>query len=491
MRRSAILSTAGFALLLAIGLLRHEMWRDELQAWMLARASPSLPALFANLRYEGHPALWHLLLLPLAHLFSRPEVMQVLHWAVATLGAALFLRWAPFALPLRLAFVAGYLPLYEYGVISRNYALALPLLWLCCHLWERRPRPWVALGGALALLANTNPYAWLLAAALLATLLLTTAGNGEQRQAAAQAPLPAAGGLLLALAGLGAALAQMRPPADAFYAGAFVTWWPPRLWRALGTALVGYLPLPDWRTVTPWNSALVFRLPAPLLAALAVVWLATAFVLLGRSRAARLLFLLGAGSLLSFTYFEYIGWARHHGHHFLLFVACCWLAAAEELGGGGWRARARTAALAALLLVHLATAVWFYGADLERPFSDAAATARRLGQPPLAGLPRVGYPDPTLVAVGAYLGEPVESLATGRPVTFVVWHAGGDPHLLPAEVCARLLTRTRAAAGPLAFVAPRSAFPADCPGLLAARVGSAPLPLVPSERLATWRVTAQ
>jgi len=44
-----------FALLLGAGLANHEMWRDELQAWMLARVSATPATLLAKLRYEGHP----------------------------------------------------------------------------------------------------------------------------------------------------------------------------------------------------------------------------------------------------------------------------------------------------------------------------------------------------------------------------------------------------------------------------------------------------
>ena len=45
-----------------IWLFRHAMWRDELQAFMVAAASNTPLDLFAKLKYEGHPGLWHLLL---------------------------------------------------------------------------------------------------------------------------------------------------------------------------------------------------------------------------------------------------------------------------------------------------------------------------------------------------------------------------------------------------------------------------------------------
>jgi hypothetical protein len=418
--------------------------------------------------------------------------MQALHFVLAALGVAAFLAWAPFPLPLRALFAVGYLPLFEYGVLSRNYALALPLLWAVCRLWGDRPRRWLVLGGCLALLANANPYAWLLAAALLVTLAYESLADASRRRELAAARAAAAAGAALAIAGLGIALWQMVPPPDALYAASVESWWPPRVYRVLGTVVSGYLPLPDWRTVTPWNSALVFRLSPPLLAAFALAWLAVAWLLLD-SRAARVLFTVGTAALLGFSYLRYIGWARHHGHYFLLFVACCWLAAARRKSDGEGepdpRRRLRLATLGGLLVVHAAAGAWLYGADLRRPFSDAKAAAARLAAPPLAGLPAVGYPDPPLPAVAAFRGAPLVSLVTGRPVEFSQWRRGDEPKLGVAEVCALLAAQARRAGGALALVAPPATMPAACPGLTAQRIGSSPRPLVPSERLETWRVS--
>jgi hypothetical protein len=490
MRRpgAGVWATGGaFAALLAVGLLRHEMWRDELQAWMLAGSSPTPAALLHAMRYEGHPALWHLLLFPLAHATAHPEAMQALHFVVAALGVGAFLAWAPLPLPLRALFAVGYLPLFEYGVISRNYALALPLLWLVCRLWSPEPRRWIALGGCLAVLANTNPYAWMLAAAALAALAVDVVGDAAGRRELVATPARAVGGAALAVAGLAAALWQMVPPPDALYAANVERWSVLRLYRVLGTVVAGVLPLPDWRTATPWNSALVYRLPAPMIAGFALAWLIVAWLLLD-SRVARALLAAGTAALLVFGYLRYVGWARHHGHYFLLFVACCWLAAARRDGEPDPRRRLRLATLAVLLAVHAAAAAWLYGADLRRPFSNARAGAARLAAPPLLGLPAFVYPDPVLPAVGAYRGEPLLSLAGGGPLAFVQWRRGGEVKLDAVALCARISERTRGAGGAIAFVAPPATMPAACPGLTVQQVGGAPKALVPSERLATWRV---
>lgn len=489
-QRSTWAVGTGFALLLAAGLAHHEMWRDELQAWMLAKSSASPAELLANMRYEGHPALWHLLLWPLAHAFASPVAMQVLHFAIAAAGVAAFLAWAPFPFALRALFALGYLPVFEYGVISRNYALALPPLWAACRLWpsEKEPTQWLALGGCLAVLANANPYAWLLAAALLATFVFEAWRDDALRGEAMASPARPLAGAAIAVVGLALALWQMVPPPDALYAESVTGWSAPRLYRVLGTVMTGYLPLPDWRTSTPWNSALLYRLPAPLLAGFAVAWLVAAWLLLD-SRAARTLLALGTGVLLGFSYLRYIGWARHHGHYFLIFVACCWLAARRRQGVADPHRRLRLAVLGVLLAVHAAASAWFYAADWQLPFSEAKAAAAALATPPLASLPAYGYPDAPLPAVAAYRGQVLTSLVTARPVPFVQWRRGDDPKLSVTEMCALLAETTHHHGGAVAFVAPPAAMPTACPGLTAQQVGDSPRPLVPSERLATWRVT--
>src|SRR5258708_2333734 len=97
--RFAAAVTLAFAVLGGIGLARHEMWRDEIQAWLIPAGSASLGELIHNLRYEGHPALWHILLWIVTRVTTRPEAMQVLHLAISAAAVFLFARNAPFPRP--------------------------------------------------------------------------------------------------------------------------------------------------------------------------------------------------------------------------------------------------------------------------------------------------------------------------------------------------------------------------------------------------------
>src|SRR5207249_1186745 len=76
-RMFALILTGLFLLSAALVASRHELWRDEMQAWLIARDSPTVLDILRQARYEGAPPLWHLALRVLSHLCRRPETMQV------------------------------------------------------------------------------------------------------------------------------------------------------------------------------------------------------------------------------------------------------------------------------------------------------------------------------------------------------------------------------------------------------------------------------
>jgi hypothetical protein len=76
--RLTLLVSAVFLVVGAFVIAHHELWRDEVQAWLLARDSSSAIDLFSRQKYEGHPALRQLLLMPLTRALSRPSGQHIL-----------------------------------------------------------------------------------------------------------------------------------------------------------------------------------------------------------------------------------------------------------------------------------------------------------------------------------------------------------------------------------------------------------------------------
>jgi len=433
--RFAAAVTFAFVVAGGLGMLCHEMWRDELQAWLLAAQSGSLPELFHNLRYEGHPALWHLLLFWISRITGALWAMQALHLAIAAAAVFLFARNAPFSRQARALFAFGYFPLFEYGVISRSYSLGLLLVLAFASLYPRRlSHGYVPLGIVLALLANANAYGWLLAAVLAGGLAVEVLTRAEVRQDLKVREALLAAGIWLAGAALG--VLQMLPPADGGFAGrGAVAWEPEKLLLTFASVAQAYFPLPNVGGDAVWNSLLLWRVPPALSALLAVAAVVGLAMRLSRSRVALVVYLTGTLALLVFTYVFYFGWLRHHGHHFILAIGCLWLARRDD-GIEPNRAEPRRELLPVLwLTIHLIAGLTLWGLDLALPFSNARAVARLLADAPL---PVAASPDYVGTPVSAYLGRPLYYLETRRPGTFVLWNQERARPLTAEDICGRL-----------------------------------------------------
>lgn len=392
----------------------HEMWRDELQAWLLARDSGSLAELWRNTRYEGHPVLWHLMLFALARLDAPLAAMQVLHWAIATAAAALLLHRAPFPFAARLAVVFSYLPFFEYGVIARNYAVTVLGLLLFAALLARS-RPWPA-AGAAAMAANASPMGMVLAPALALAL-----SARERRRALG----PAA----LVVTGLAVSVLQCLPPPDYEHArGWHVAWEAGRFGYTVRNFAAAVAPLPANR-LDFWNSsalvptgAHVFRPSEPrdLLACLLVVSVLAGIAwIVRRSRPAAALWASGSVSLLAFAYVKFPGAVRHAGFLWVLAVAALWLAWPQARWGRGLPACAVALFVAVADVGTLVAVRW----ELAAPFSGAACAGRALRALGLDRLPRVAGCDFAASGVAAYLpGGKILYPALGTEGSFVVWN---------------------------------------------------------------------
>src|SRR6185436_7415843 len=81
---SAYLIFGSYALLLLFSLIHHEVWRDEVRAWSVARsARHPLELIESTLNNEGHPALWYVLLWTGCQITDNPVVLKITSYVVA------------------------------------------------------------------------------------------------------------------------------------------------------------------------------------------------------------------------------------------------------------------------------------------------------------------------------------------------------------------------------------------------------------------------
>jgi len=165
----ALLAYAAWVIWVA---LHHEAWFDEMQAWLLARDN-SLGMLVGHYaRYEGTPALWHVILWVAVRAGLPFSAIWTISAACAIAGAAIVVRCAPFPLFLRLGLLASYFYGYQFSVIARGYCLDLLLLPLAAALFSARVERPLRYALAVGLLANVNVFSFLAAAVLGLELLV-------------------------------------------------------------------------------------------------------------------------------------------------------------------------------------------------------------------------------------------------------------------------------------------------------------------------------
>jgi hypothetical protein len=421
--------------LFAIG--HHEMWRDELHCWLVARDSVTPWDVVRNRAYDGQPPLWYLALWCLQKTTGNPLSMQIVHVAIAVGVVWLFASRAPFGRAVRAAFPFGYFLAYEYVALSRCYGLALLFALLLCTQHARRFEHPARVALLLVALALTTTVSTVVAAAYTAALLVD-AVDAARRGApwARRAWLPIAAGA----AGCLAAALCTWPPADSTVAHVA---WPHQLPSddAPTRLLVALAPIPRVDFFF-WNSnALLAWEPLRRVALLPSVALAAWITFLfSRTRAAAILFGVGALLLVALFAFVYGGDVRHHGFFFVLFLMGAWIvheAASESTErAAGWR-RVRDASLtptlATVLALHvLGTPVALYY-DARYIFSSGGRAAAALREAGLADSLLVAELDFPATAVIGYLGGDARAYSprTGRTFSFVKWTR--DRHWDPTD----------------------------------------------------------
>ncbi|MFH1811580.1 MAG: hypothetical protein ABIJ09_22765 [Pseudomonadota bacterium] len=417
-----------YAVVVAATTMAHEPWRDEYQAWLLARDATSLAGLFRALKYEGHPGLWHLLLYGITGLTRDPRWMQAAHVLISGAAVLLFQLRAPFVRWQRIAFAGGYFVMYEYAVVARNYSLGLLLVIVVCWLFPDRLRRPLPLCVALFLLAHSSVFGLVMSLAMLAALLVELLVLPQVSPPEAR-PSPAAlfAGLGVLITGCATAVVQVIPPADSGYA---VAWYLDfdgarlsALTRAMAQVLIPAC-LPD---VDFWMRGWPERWPAAGLAGgvLALAVLALVAWLLRSRRVVAIFYVLTVVGLLGFYYVKLLGAPRHHGFVYLTMIAGLWLARTHETGGTPAHPRHSRVAqllLSALVVCQLGGGGVSHALEWRYPFSQGRAAARFIVEAQLADLPLVVEPAAWgTTLVGALGRDSVYMARICRNGSYVKW----------------------------------------------------------------------
>jgi hypothetical protein len=376
------LALAIFVLLTTFVATYHEPWRDEADAWLMARDA-SLGEMLHIAGYAGTPVLWYFIQAPLAKAGAPYASQRYLHLLIASAAVGVLLFRAPFSFVLRLALAFGCFLSFEYAVVARNYSSGILLCFSALAMDRQRLRLAPLYGLAIGLAANASVHFAVFATALLVPLLWDALRPGADRQAWL--------GVGLGLTGIALAVWQLWPPTDGqLPAGFFTRFEPFRIHEALSQAFAPRAQGGQWTLV--------------------VGVLATGLTIarLWSAPRAGLVFGLSCAGLGYVFVFKYASGVHHYGLFFIVIVMALWMAEGAPSGPRAPRPllsqRAFTVGMVVLLLpsLYIATRVWTR--EVKYAFSEAADMARFIQASHLDQVRIAAHPP--MAAVLAFLPRP-------------------------------------------------------------------------------------
>jgi hypothetical protein len=410
-----------------IGTLNHAPWRDEVNGWLIGRDSVDFADFWRNVRYEGHPLLWYGLLWLLNQLTPNLLAMQLFHLALAMAAIAIFLRYSPFPRWQKLIFCLGYLPFYEYLLISRNYALGLLGLFAFCALFPRRKQTYLPLAFCLAFMANSNAYALMISVCLAIVLGMEWIWQkplGVMLQAPWWDRLVS---ILFFTAAVALSVVVMVQPGDSTLHGGADQWILQWDWYRLGQALSRV-----------WNGYITILVPSDrrpldlgIFSFFSLMFLAIWSLYFSDYPLILLFYWLASGGILLFTYGRFLGAPRHFGSLYLVLIASYWLKfyllptplLREKLWLKlkQWSQKIAPYLFALILICQLIGGLVGYTRDLLLPYSASRAVAKYLVDAGLSQATLVGSNDFMASPIAAHLNRKIyypESQALGSFVIF-------------------------------------------------------------------------
>ncbi len=406
-----VLLVLAWVLLVSVGLIHHEFWRDEVRALSSATEPRHVWNLPADNLGESHPLAWYVLL-RLAHdVWPVKEVLPGVSVLCAAVALAIFLARAPFPMWWKALFVLGGLPLYEYVVMARNYGISMLLMFAFAALLCRPRRSAVHLGAVLFVLAQTNVHAALLVPLLTLPWIALWAAERQDAAPAQPGAAELALGLALAAAGLVGCALAIYPSKHSLitaHLGMVKAYSSQYLG---GTALAWFEPGYYFRKLT-----LLPALPGTLLLLAGVAGLARRPVFAAAA-------LLGLWALALFFALIYNGGYRHQGLWFIFLVSLYWIHLGHPLPAGPataacWQARLLPiglyGVLPLLLLIQCVSAYQSLRNDVLNELSKSRALGAAVrADPTLRGAVVLAQPDELLEVLPYYLDNPAWKIREG------------------------------------------------------------------------------
>lgn len=149
-------------------MIHHEPWRDEIHSWLMAKEL-SLPQLFVESKFDGHPILWQLILMPFAKNGFPIITLNIIGLTITIIATGIFIYKSKVNIILKLFAIFTIPFTYVYSANARNYGLIVLLLMILSVVYEDRYRKTILYSILICLLIHTHSLAWGIVAGLTIT----------------------------------------------------------------------------------------------------------------------------------------------------------------------------------------------------------------------------------------------------------------------------------------------------------------------------------
>ncbi|MEY4632456.1 MAG: hypothetical protein RIQ81_2576 [Pseudomonadota bacterium] len=389
LRSCAFVLWAGLTLWLTA---HHEIWRDEVDSWLLARDASFLE-MFSILPNKGQPPLWYLLLKGAVAVGLDWRAMQGINLAAVWGAGWLLLFRSGIPLLTLIPVLFSFLLSYEYPVIARNYGLGILGLFMYADA-QSRPgaRGWLWHALAQLLLCWSTVHFLTMALVLFCFRFLDQCSHVRQKKCDLRQ------------------FAKTEIPFFVFFLLAVVVLWPTGEGQLSGGSFWERFQPENFRDSIA-NSLFPFEVAALPYLLVALVLYGLLVGSLSNPRRAVLFFLAGAGALEAIFCFKYYqGAPRHSGLIFIWLCFVLWISASRVVQKNSRSFLFNRSAVAPVLLwmlfawnIPVTTDVWRL--ETKQNFSDAVAAASIVNLKEMQSRDIICWPPHNCAAVLAYLPE--------------------------------------------------------------------------------------
>ncbi len=380
----------------------HEMWKDEWQAWFVAK-DQSFSEMLSFLNYEGHPLLWYLYLKIwsfVAPFIGSVNALQLGHLVcVIAVYGILFMI---FDMPIwqKIGIASSYFLLFEYGLVNRGYILVILILFLIIVKLKSKQTKQFTIPLLLLLLCQTEVYGVFMALGILTYQYFSLVDKTRFKRNA-----------LFTFLGLCVFILTVYPRESGHIAktqSVNLSGWDQFL-----TAIQGNLSNTFFIGTTLDTFTYGYTLIGLLLSVLVLLMLGYIFYENKSSWMALGLFLL---IMISFSSFVFLGGVRQWGMVFIFFVAILELTPQNKI-----LSKYKNVAIALLLIFSTDHGVKAMITEYKIPFSNAKMTGEFLKTNVPEKVPIVTFNKFSTTPVIGYLDRKMYSLPDGEPYSYFRW----------------------------------------------------------------------